>query len=199
MIIDLTPITDRNAHAALIQRGHKEYTFIGHHRRDRNLLGSPLAEGPSNLLQYRQWLWSEIQAENPAIHSALRKVALSFTVVHEETPEIAALIERAARWYKEKVLMPQIVCRECLVYLTDANAGEYHLCKECAWSGRDDDGDEWKEDISWFCSDCSCILSNWTSQMYGQCEPCKEKKEQEALENFNEEEVEWIPYRPNFA
>ena len=135
MIINLNSINDSNAHAALIKAGHKEYHFIGCNRVDRNLLGSPLAEGPSNLLQYRAWLWSSIRrhasvaSENPEIHSALRKVALSYKVVHENTPEIAALIERAARWYKSEVLMPQIVCTKCLVYLTDHNKGD-------GWSSR---------------------------------------------------------------
>lgn len=203
MIINLNSINDSNAHAALVRAGHKEYCFIGSHRPDRNLLGSPLAEGPQNLLQYRAWLWEQIQAENPQIHSALRKVALSYIatqawrVVHENKAEIAALIERAARWYKEKVLIPQIVCTKCLVYLTDHNAGDYHLCKECAWSGRDDD--DYTADISWFCDDCECVLTSWTSQMYGQCKPCRDKELCCAQRNFDESKVKWIPYCPDFA
>lgn len=198
MIINLSSINESNAHAAIVRAGHKEYCFIGHHRRDRNLLGSPLAEGPSNLLQYRAWLWSEIHRhasvarENPAIRIKLRKVALSYKVVHEDTQTRAGLIKRAAKWYKEKVLMPQIVCTVCLVYLTDHNKGDFHMCAECAWSGRSDYDDDWIEDISWFCGDCSCILTHWESQMYGQCEPCRDKEQRFASANFDESSVEWI-------
>ena len=178
MIINLNTIADDNAHAELVRKGYKKYYFIGPNRPHRNLLGSPLAEGPQNLLQYRAWLWSQIIASNTAILSALRKVALSHAVVHEETLEIAALIQRAAKWYKEKVLMPQIVCTVCLTYLTDHNKGDFHMCKECAWGGHDDDEDH-PEDLSFFCSDCSCILTRWISQMYGQCQECRDKEEQE--------------------
>ena len=178
MIIDLNTINDSNVHASLVKAGYKEYCFIGPNRPERNLLGSPLHEGPRNVLQYRQWLWNQIQAENAAIKNALRQVALSVAVVHEDTPEIAALILRAAKWYKEKVLMPQIVCTVCLTYLTDHNVGDFHLCAECAWSGRDFDPDQ-EENLSFFCCDCKCILHNLLSQMYGQCKPCRDKEQRE--------------------
>lgn len=175
MIINLNTITDKNAHAAIVLSGHKEYHFIGRNRPDRNLIGSPLAEGPQNLLQYRAWLWSQIQAENPMIHSALRKVAVYGKVVHENKAEIAELISRAAKWYKEKVLQPAIVCTKCLVYLTDDNVGDFHLCQECAWGSSDEDLNV-QEDLSFFCDYCENTLHDWLSQMYGQCQECREKR-----------------------
>ena len=42
--------------------------------------------------------------------------------------------------------MPQIVCTKCLVYLTDDNVGDFHMCKECAWGAKSEDGFE--EDYS---------------------------------------------------
>ena len=74
--------------------------------------------------------------------------------------------------------MPQIVCTKCLVYLTDHNVGDFHMCKECAW-GADDDDDECIEDLSFFCEDCFCVLGDWIEQRYGQCDECRENEQRE--------------------
>lgn len=172
-ILALSDVNNTNAHVGLIEDGHYPYYYIGSDQPSRNLRGSPLSEGPTDLpAQYRAWLWMQINDENPEILSALRDVARSSTIVHNDRPDIAEIYEKAAAWYKEKVLVPQIVCRVCLTYLTDGNKGDFHMCAQCAYSGGEQEN--WDvADFSFFCSDCSCRLHSWYSKMYGLCKPCR--------------------------
>ena len=179
--INLNHISPQNAHLALHDKGYGNYYFVGDDKRKRNLAGSPLAAGPTSLPSYRQWLWDKIQSQDSFIASALREVALATYVVHEDCAEIAILIAKAAKWYKQNVLMPQIVCTICLTYLTDENKGDFHMCANCAWSGEDDDpdSDSLDKDFTLFCSYCDKQLYNLYDKMYGQCSSCREKEQRE--------------------
>lgn len=176
--INLNSIQSQNAHLALHNKGYGNYYFIGDHNRERNLMGSALSMGPTDLVEYRQWLWGKINSEDSEIAKALRTVARSTYILHQECVEMAMLIAKAAQWYKhaQRVLMPQIVCTKCITYLTDENKGDFHMCAECAWSGNDEQRDWDVKDFLFYCSDCECILHNWYSKMYGQCQECREKE-----------------------
>ncbi|MGB0383178.1 MAG: hypothetical protein ACPGWR_00010 [Ardenticatenaceae bacterium] len=177
--INLKKIRAQNAHQALHDKGYANYYFIGDHNRERNLAGSPLCMGPTERSSYREWLWDKIQTQDSFIANALREVSLARYIVHENCVDIAVLIAKATKWYKQNVLMPQIVCTVCLTYLTDYNKGDFHMCTECAWSGKDDDPDSDDQHFKFFCEDCNDRMHDWVDKMYGQCTPCREKEQRE--------------------